>query len=61
MTDRNTATAIVQVAPLTFAPTAFESTQAAPSTRAPKAYNTASKIAEIKAVLAGRLDAFEAI
>ena len=51
---------IVQVAPLAFAPTAFESTVAAPSTRAPKAYDKASKIAEIKALLAGRLAAFEA-
>ena len=52
---------IVQVAPLPFAATVCEATQAAPSTRAPKAYDRAQKIAEIKAVLAGRLDAFEAI
>ena len=60
MTNRDAATMIVQVAPLPFAATVCEATQAAPSTRAPKAYDRAQKIAEIKAVLAGRLDAFEA-
>jgi hypothetical protein len=58
--SKTAVTAIVPNVAPAFAPTLCAATECAPSTRAPKSYDRAAKIAEIKAMLAGRMDRYQA-